>query len=147
MQRAFFPIVLSFLAAACSAGGSSASGLPGDAEDMQPFSAIGAEETIHLTGTEPFWGGTVAAGTLTYTTPDNIDGERIAVERFAGRAGLSFSGQRNGAPLTLMVTQGSCSDAMSDRTYPFTATIKLGEEVRSGCAWTDTKSYDGPENP
>ena len=46
-----------------------------------------------------------------------------------------------------VVTPGECSDGMSDRTYPFTVTLLLGEEQRTGCAWTDLQPYSGPETP
>lgn len=111
------------------------------------FDAIGANETIRLVGTEPFWGGTVSEGRFTYTTPENQAGEAIAVKRFAGNSGLGFSGTRGGRPLDLMITRGTCSDGMSDRTYPYTATLKLDAEQRSGCAWTDRQPFSGPANP
>lgn len=113
----------------------------------QAFAAIGPEETIRLIGTEPFWGGTVRGGELVYTTPENQAGETIAVRRFAGNNGLGFSGQRGGAALDLTVTPGACSDGMSDRSYPFTATLRIGEEQRSGCAWTERQPFTGPAAP
>lgn len=111
------------------------------------FDAIAAEETIRLTGTEPFWGGTLVDGTLTYTTPENQAGDSIAVRRFAGNNGLGFSGVLDGAALDLTITPGACSDGMSDRSYPFTATLRVGEEQRSGCAWTDRQPFSGPAAP
>ncbi len=111
------------------------------------FSAIGADETIRFTGTEPFWGGSVTGAELVYSTPENQDGDKIAVRRFAGNNGLGFSGSLNGGPFDMTVTPGSCSDGMSDRTYPFTVTLKLGEEQRSGCAWTERTPFSGLENP
>lgn len=111
------------------------------------FDAIGPSDTIRLVGTEPFWGGSVANGRLTYSTPENQAGETITVKRFAGNSGLGFSGTRQGQPLDLTVTEGSCSDGMSDRTYPYTATLRLGAEQRNGCAWTDRHKFSGPENP
>lgn len=112
-----------------------------------PFDAIAADETIRLVGNEPFWGGTVRAGELVYTTPENQAGETVAVRRFAGNNGLGFSGSLRGAPLDLTVTPGKCSDGMSDRSYPFTATLKLGDEQRNGCAWTDRMRFTGSESP
>lgn len=121
--------------------------LPGDASDTEPFSAIATNEALRFTGTEPFWGGEVSGSTLTYSTPENQDGTTIAVERFAGRGGLSFSGALDGKPFDLLVTQGQCSDGMSDRTFPFNATLRLGDETRIGCAWSDAHPFTGPQHP
>lgn len=112
-----------------------------------PFAAIRADETIRFTGAEPFWGGTVRGGELVYSTPENQGGETIPVRRFAGNNGLGFSGMRGGAPFDMTITPGACSDGMSDRSYPFTVTLKLGEEQRSGCAWTERTPFTGPANP
>ncbi len=137
--------LLALTLAACNPGGGSQ--VPGDKSDKQPFAGIGADEVLQLTGTEPFWGGTVSGNSLTYTTPENPEGSVAGVERFAGRGGLSFGGELEGARLDLMVTPGTCSDGMSDRTYPFTATLKLGEETRTGCAWLAQHPFSGDENP
>jgi uncharacterized membrane protein len=120
---------------------------PGNSEDTAPYSGIAPGETIRFTGTEPFWGGDVSGQTLTYSTPENIDGAAIQVERFAGRNGLSLSGELEGAPFDMAITPGQCSDGMSDRTYPFTVTLDLGGEQRRGCAWTDSKPFSGSERP
>ena len=86
-------LALGLFLAACSAGGG---GSPGKetvtAADTQSYSGIGPQETVHFTGTEPFWGGQAAGQTLTYQTPDDQQGQRLTVERFAGRNGISFSG-------------------------------------------------------
>jgi uncharacterized membrane protein len=116
----------------------------GDTEDTTPFSGIAEDAVLRFTGTEPFWGGVVADGRLTWTTPENIDGVTIAVTRFAGRAGLSFSGTLEGQGFDLAVTPGECSDGMSDRTYPFTATVKLGTQQLNGCAWREGDDLGGP---
>lgn len=134
------------LAAACTPPGETRDqGVSGAA--TKTFSAIGADETISLTGTEPFWGGEINGTRLVYKTPENADGAVVAVERFAGNNGLAYSGELDGKPLDLTVTPGECSDGMSDRTYPFVATLKLGEETRHGCAWTEATPFSGPEAP
>ena len=117
---------------------------PDSAEDSAPYSGIAPEETIRFTATEPFWSGDVSGQTLTYSTPENIDGSIIQVQRFAGNNGLSFSGVLEGASFDMAITPGECSDGMSDRTYPFTVTLKVGGEQRSGCAWTDSRPFSGP---
>ena len=118
--------------------------VPGDANSSQPYGGIAESEVLRLVGTEPFWGGQIAGGTLTYTTPENERGAAIAVRRFAGRNGLSFSGALDGKPVDLSVTPGACSDGMSDRSFPFTVTLQLGAEMRQGCAWSDVHPFTGP---
>lgn len=130
--------------AAESDGRPAAGEAPGDTEDRRAFSEIGPDETVHFTGTEPFWGGQASGKTLTYSTPENIDGTQIAVERFAGRGGLSYSGQYQGAPFDMAITPGQCSDGMSDRTYPYTVTLSVKGEQRQGCAWTEDNPATSP---
>lgn len=146
-MRYFIILVAASLAACQPTASGGGANLPGDSSDTQAYDGISPGETVHFIGTEPFWGGEAAGDTLTYTTPENIDGTAIAVERFAGRNGLSFSGTLEDASFDMMITPGECSDAMSDRTYPFTVTLRIGEEVRNGCAWTDTQPFEGPEHP
>lgn len=116
-------------------------GVPGDADSSKVFSGIAPNETVHFVGTEPFWGGTVQGTALTYTTPENQPGAHIDVKRFAGRHGLGFSGTLESQVFDMTITPGTCSDGMSDRSFPFTTTLKLGEEVREGCAWTDAQPF------
>lgn len=140
-MRSAIILLASSTLAACTGGAA-------DTANTQPFAAIGSEETVHFVGTEPFWGGEVTGTSLTYSTPQDADGTVIPVQRFAGNNGLSFSGQFEGAAFDLMVTPGTCSDGMSDRSFPFVATLKLGgRDPLSGCAWTDTQPFEGPRNP
>ena len=115
--------------AACQPAGEAPASGPTEA-----YSGIAEGETVHFTGTEPFWGGEIAGGTATYSTPENIDGVQFPVERFAGNNGISFNGTMGDTRFDLMVTPGECSDGMSDRTYPLTALVKVGEESLMGCA-------------
>ena len=121
--------------------------VPGDTEETAPYSEIAEDEVLRFTGTEPFWGGEVSGMTLTYKTPEDQDGTVIAVERFAGRGGIAFSGLLDGADFEMTVTPLECSDGMSDRTYPFTVTLEIGEDKRNGCAWSEQHPFEGPANP
>lgn len=134
--RSLYALAIAASLAGCQSGGG--------ASDAATFGGIGAGERITLVGTEPFWGGTVQGRKLTYTTPENQAGETIAVRRFAGNGGLGFSGTLAGQPLDLAVTPGTCSDGMSDRRFPFTATLRIGAEQRIGCAWTDRRPFSAP---
>ena len=140
MRRLLAALLL--FAAGCES--SDGAPLPGDAADTRPYAGIGESEVVRLVGTEPFWGGRIEGGTLTYSTPDDIDGTAVPVTRFAGRGGLSFSGTLGGQQVDLAITPGECSDGMSDRTYPFAATLQLGGEQRTGCAWREGIDLLGP---
>lgn len=133
------------LLSACHSGNSG--DVPGNAEDNTPFDLIGEDELVRFTGTEPFWGGQVQQGALLYTTPEQPDGVAIAVKRFAGRGGLSYSGELENAPFDLVISHAPCSDGMSDRTYPFTVSLSVKGEMRQGCAWTDRTPFAGDEAP
>lgn len=113
----------------------------------ETFSAISPEERISLIGTEPFWGGTITGSDALWSTPENQAGTRFAVERFAGNSGVSFTGQLGTERFDLMVTAGRCSDGMSDRTYPYIGTVRIGGRQLEGCAWTDRQPFDGPAAP
>jgi uncharacterized membrane protein len=150
--RTLAPIACCLLAA-CGAATNSSSPTPSSspavatAADTAGYSGIGVDETVHFSGTEPFWGGQVTGKALTYTTPQSPAGEGVAVERFAGRNGISFSGQLAAMPFMLAVTPGKCSDGMSDRSYPFTATLQVRGKLREGCAWTDKQAFTGAARP
>jgi uncharacterized membrane protein len=111
------------------------------------FDGVAPEEAVTLTGTEPFWTLAIAAGEGVWTTPDNQPGSRFAVKRFAGNNGLGFSGELDGKPLTATLTPGECSDGMSDRRFPFVATIALGGETFEGCGYTTSQPFIGDEAP
>lgn len=117
------------------------------ADSAEVYDGIAADEVLRFTGNEPFWGGQAAGESLTYTTPENPDGVAITVKRFAGMNGLGFSGTLEGQAFDMVVTPGTCSDTMADRTYPFTITLSIGEEVRNGCGWTDRQPFTGDQNP
>jgi uncharacterized membrane protein len=111
------------------------------------FDTVAPEEAVTFTGTEPFWTLAIAAGEGVWTTPDNQPGTRFAVKRFAGNNGLGFSGELDGKPLTATLTPGECSDGMSDRRFPFVATIALGGETFEGCGYTTSQPFTGDEAP
>ncbi|WP_375289908.1 COG3650 family protein [Qipengyuania sp.] len=113
----------------------------------EAFNEIGPDDAINLTGTEPFWRGEVVAGKFTYIPMNNPDGTVISVERFAGNNGVAYSGTDAGQSVDLIVTKAECSDGMSDRRYPFTATLAIGEDRRLGCAWTRDHGFSGPRQP
>lgn len=133
------------LAAALSACG--ANGEDPKPGDVPVFNGIEEGEIVTALGTEPFWTARIEGPTLIYSTPEDIEDAKVAIQRFAGNGGLGISGELNGSPLQLAITPGECSDGMSERTYPYTATLALGDQNLLGCAYTDTQKFAGEENP
>lgn len=99
---------------------------------------------MRFTGTEPFWGGRIEGSQMIWSTPEDPGGTVVEVRRFAGRGGLSFSGQLADKALTLTVTPADCSDGMSDYRYPFAVSVRLGDELREGCGWTERQPRSEP---
>lgn len=142
MQPRHLPLAALVLTAACT---------PAKTDGIDPqgkaFDAVAADEAVTMLGTEPFWNLAVKDGKGVWTTPDNQPGTRIAVKRFAGNGGLGFSGEIDGKPFTATLTPDQCSDGMSDRSFPFVATIALGGETLEGCGYTDSQPFTGDESP
>ena len=113
----------------------------------RPSILVGEDDPLHFTGTEPFWGGEARGTSLTYRTPENPRGTAIEIARSAGADTLVLGGTLADKPFTLAISAGRCSDGMSDRSYPFTAILKVGDERRRGCGWSDAHRFSGPANP
>lgn len=111
------------------------------------FDGIAPQEAVTMIGTEPFWNLDINGTEGLWIIPDNQPGTRFGAKRFAGNGGLSFSGTVDGKPLIATLTPGTCSDGMSDRTFPYVATIALGGETFEGCGYTDRQPFTGDEAP
>lgn len=129
---------------------------PGEiSRDTQPFDGIAEDVNISLVGNEPFWNIEIAPDgdgdgegySAVYSTPDNIDGAQFPVSRFAGNNGLGFNGELDGGIVQIAITPGDCSDTMSDRTYPYSATVALGARTLYGCGYTSDEPFTGDEAP
>ena len=85
---------------------------------------------LNALGTEPFWAVEIRETTLKLTRPDAPDvvvpnpGPRLA----AGKAVWPGQG------LVVTLTDGPCSDGMSDRVYPWFAEVTAGIDMYKGCA-------------
>lgn len=90
-------------------------------------------------GTEPFWSMTVNRNSIVYSSPEvrkrtyPYVAPMIAQGRPADLVRVyQLKGQPNG---TLIIKKtDSCSDGMSDKIYPYEATLILGNQVLEGCA-------------
>lgn len=85
-------------------------------------------------GTEPFWAARVDGDRLTYLTPEDQAGRTVAVTRISRGGLVELEGMLSGARLTLSVSEGRCSDGMSDTVYPFSVRRRVGDDEQRGCA-------------
>ena len=100
---------------------------------------------MRLIGTEPFWGATITADAITLSGADRPHVRLAAGERLVTGAGVRWRTQSaNGDPVEVTLVRETCSDGMSDRVYPFRATVVLGQETLRGCAITEAEFLRQP---
>ena len=123
---------------ACS-GGSDKEGEAAPAVAPTPVVIGGIDllEPVRVLGTEPFWAVDIAEDRVILTRPGVGDvtaptSSPVVTGTMAVYSGTTDTGQT--LVLTLIATE--CSDGMSDRVYPLTARVELGEETLNGCGNT-----------
>ncbi len=92
-------------------------------------------QPVRAVGTEPFWGVAIDADAVVYSDIEQA-------ERRGANAGPVVQGTTatwtvqpsEGEPFTVTLMATECSDGMSDRLYPLTALVELGETRLNGCA-------------
>ena len=131
-------VVITATLAACS-GGSDSEGEAATVRAPTPvvIGGIDLVQPLRVLGTEPFWAVDIADDRVILTRPGVGDviaptSSPVVTGTTAVYRGTTDSGQT--LVLTLIATE--CSDGMSDRVYPLTARVELGEETLNGCGNT-----------
>lgn len=92
-------------------------------------------------GTEPGWSVEVGAGDSPELRAELDYGERtVVVPQATGTSSTpGFGGKTaDGTDVVLRIRDGDCSDGMSDRNYPASIELGVGEAAYKGCgAWLD----------
>ena len=92
---------------------------------------------IAALGTEPFWAVELTGSELIYSGADRPEQRAPqGAPVLQGTMAVWEATTTAGTPLSVTLTATECSDGMSDRTYPLTAVVKVGEETLTGCAAT-----------
>lgn len=115
---------------------------PGPAPERAPF-----ELPLRLVGTEPFWGARIDGRTVELSGVDRPTvTARVVTAKFFENAGAYAAEAGSGPSLLAMSVsfdREPCSDGMSDRTYPWRATVIIAREPNGalerlhGCAIPD----------
>lgn len=136
MTRALLSVAILALAA-CSPAAPEGSDPQAETWTEAPATLGGVDlgQPIRALGTEPFWGVDVDGATLVYSGVDRAeqtartDGPEIMGTTAVWRGRTD---RDQAMEVTLIATE--CSDGMSDRIYPLTAVVTLGDETLNGCA-------------
>ena len=93
--------------------------------------------TFHVIGTEHFWGLDLGPSGIRFTTPEDTFGIRFPpVAADASGDTLHWMASVERATLDARVWPGTCSDGMSDRAWPYHATVHVDTIAYHGCAET-----------
>ena len=134
-MRAFALTALTLVAlTACSPAEAPEAPEPEPAPAPAVLAGVDLTAPLRALGTEPFWAVELTGSELVYTGVDRpeqrapqgkpvIQGTMATWEAVTG----------TGTPISVTLTATECSDGMSDRTYPLTAMVKVGEETLMGC--------------
>ncbi len=128
-------LVLSLGVAACSPSAET----PADtaAAEAAPVMLGGVDlnQPVRALGTEPFWSVEITPDALIYSGVDRPE-QRASNPgpQVQGTTAVYATATDTGAALVVTVIATECSDGMSDRTYPLTVRVELGEETLNGCA-------------
>jgi uncharacterized membrane protein len=95
------------------------------AVDTTPLSS---ETRYRALGTEPFWAVTVKGSTATLERPDKMPADFAISRSDDGRAVRYL-----GAGFSMVVTEGPCSDGMSDAHWADRVAVSYGEGTLKGC--------------
>lgn len=103
-----------------------------------PASTLSAEYAValDLNGTEPFWAMKIRRDAMSLERPERSPvmapnpGARIE----AGEAVWHTSAVGDGGALRVTLKPGNCSNGMSDKEFPYQATVEFGGERLMGCA-------------
>jgi len=95
-------------------------------------------EKFAVLGTEPFWSVSVSKNGIVYSSPEvkKQTFPYVAPVKAEGRPADLVRVYRMRGNNTLILKKVSvCSDGMSDRKYPYSAVLILGNKVLEGCAY------------
>lgn len=129
-----------------------------DREDAAPKAAPAPEAApvlggvdlgrpVRALGTEPFWSVEITRDAIVYTRADQAG--RRAVNHGAtvqGTVATFATSTDINEPLNVTLIATECSDGMSDRVYPLTARVEIGDDTLNGCAASTAAILGSGEN-
>ena len=131
------PLLLTLSVLALSACSQDATETAAPANESPPVFLAGVDlaQPLRALGTEPFWAVDITPSGLAYSGLDR-PAQRAPNPGpvIQGTTAVYATATESGPALVVTLIATECSDGMSDRVYPLTARIELGEETLNGCA-------------
>lgn len=119
---------------ACSQGGEPEAPAPA-AAPAPTLAGVDLSKPLRALGTEPFWGVELTGTEMVYTSPEPPEQRAAQPEPvLQGTTAVWESKTAAGTAFSVTLVATECSDGMSDRIYPLTAMVMIGETRLSGCA-------------
>ena len=134
MRFALLAVPFVFLAA-CSQGDTRKAASTVEAPAPSLLGGVDLNQPMRALGTEPFWSVAITRDAMVYTGIDR-DEKRAANPQpvVQGTTAVYTAATSDGSAMVVTLIATECSDGMSDRIYPLTAKVELGEISLSGCA-------------
>jgi uncharacterized membrane protein len=107
-------------------------------EEARVLGGVNLDAPMTMLGTEPFWNIGFGNGRIVFSSPDSHEGRTTSEPFFFSPEGAEWHGKG----MDIYLTAAHCSDGMSDRRYPLTAIVHIGQTKLKGCA-AATTSFSG----
>ena len=92
-------------------------------------------QPVRVLGNEPFWAVEMTGTEMIYTTPEPPEQRAPQPNPVVqGTTATWETETADGTALKVTLVATECSDGMSDRTYPLTAMVGIGDLELTGCA-------------
>lgn len=126
--------VSALILSACSPGEEPAPAPPAP-EPTPVLAGVDLSKPVRALGTEPFWAVELTGTEMVYSGVDRPEQRVPQPKAVIQGTTATFEGVTGaGATLSVMLAATECSDGMSDRTYPLSAIVRIGDETLTGCA-------------
>ncbi|HEX8471536.1 MAG TPA: hypothetical protein VF633_10515 [Brevundimonas sp.] len=135
MRPLLLIVPLTLMASSCSQGTTEKTRSPAEAPTPVSLGGIDLNQPLGAVGTEPFWSVAITPDAMIFTGVDR-DEQRASNPQpvVQGTTAIYTGATNDGAAMVVTLIATECSDGMSDRVYPLTAKVELGEASLSGCA-------------
>ena len=108
---------------------------PAAPAEPRALAGVDLDQPLRVMGTEPFWAVEIAPAGLTYSGVDRPEQKAANPgPALQGTVAVWTAETATKTPLVVTLSATDCSDGMSDRIYPLTAKVEIGEESLTGCA-------------